>query len=175
MLIPGALPTQNLPSKSIETPKFKERRPLTVVKDTSIDITPDPSIYKNFADLSNRASKWKLKWNYEQFDDKIRFFHLETPYVIVKYEIIVDFTLEFTCIIFGTPLPDDHCLYKKNLRSVKNIRIQDLIDIITQSKLCEGTSVHEDIEPHVVPAKIDIDEPSTSKQSLKFFLITVLF
>ena len=163
MLRPGVLPTQNLPFKSIQTPQFKERRHL---------VNKSKQVYKNFTELSSKSRGWKLKdWCMEILNDKMKFTKMQTPYLVPKHEIIVDISLEFTCLMFGQILPDDHIIYKMNLRSVRNIRIQDLMSNIESYNICHG--LNENIhttDAHVVPSETDIDNPGSSKyNSITFY------
>ena len=170
MLCPGVLPTQNLPVKSIQTPQFKERGHLNIVKDH--EVNGSKLVYKNFTELSSKSRGWKLKdWCIEIFNDKMKFTKMQTPYLVPKHEIIGDISLEFTCLMFGRILPDDHIIYKINLRSVRNIRIQDLLSNIEAYIICNGLNEDDcSTDPHVVPAETDIDDPGSSKyNSITFY------
>ena len=170
MLYPGVLHKQNLPVQSIQTPQFKERRHLNIVKDH--EVNESKQVYKNFTELSSRSRGWKLKdWCMKILDDKMKFTKLQTPYLVPKHEIIVDISIEFTCLMFGCILPDNHLIYKTNLRSDKNIIIQDLISNIEAYSICNG--INEDnptTDPHGVPAETGIDDPGLSKyNSITFY------
>ena len=170
MLRPGVLPIQNLPVKSIQTPQFKERRHLNIVKDH--EVNKSKQVYKNFTELSSKSHGWKLKdWCMEILNEKMKFTKMQTPYLVPKHKIIVDISLEFTCLMFGHILPDDHIIYKINLRSVRNIRIQDLMSNIESYNICNG--LNENIpttDPHVVPSETDIDNLGSSKyNSITFY------
>ena len=45
----------------------------------------------------------------------------EKPYIVPKFEVVVDTTLGFSCLVFGFKFPDDHDIYNHYRRSLTNI------------------------------------------------------
>ena len=52
---------------------------------------------------------------------------MKLPYLLPQYEMVFDDSLGFTLSVFHWLLLDDHELYKKYRRSVKQFSIQQLI------------------------------------------------
>ena len=50
------------------------------------------------------------------------------PFLIPKFEIVVDESLGFTVKVFGAYLVDDHPLYTGNLRSMRSVTISNLVN-----------------------------------------------
>ena len=76
------------------------------------------------------------------------------PFLIPKFEIVVDESLGFTVKVFGAYLVDDHPLYTENLRSMRNVTISNLVNGLEKYKLCDGaiaTELTAKLYHHVVP------------------------
>ena len=76
------------------------------------------------------------------------------PFLIPKFEIVVDESLGFTVKVFGAYLVDDHPLYTENLRSMRNVPISNLVNGLEKYKLCDGviaTELTAKLYHHVVP------------------------
>ena len=139
-----ALPTINLPERSHETPKPKERRQLPkarVVQEDSDNKRKNPC-YKDFKTLENRISKLKLNdWTYAKKDETtISLKYFLQPFITPKYELLIDESLGFTCGVFGFLLPDDHLIYKKYFRSIRNTTVTNILNEILSFKLCDGVT-----------------------------------
>ena len=76
-----------------------------------------------------------------------------------QLELIVDDSLGFTIIAYGWLLPDDHILYTEHLRSMKNIKLSDLVEELTQGYIvCPGieqSEMNSNIIHHVIPKSVD--------------------
>ena len=58
--------------------------------------------------------------------------------LLPKYEIVVGLSMGLSIFVYDWPFPEDHTLYKKIGRSMFNITIRNLIEILGQYKICEG-------------------------------------
>ena len=88
-----------------------------------------PKIYKSLNELHTRALKLKLTgWIIDEAENNVTLSYSEPLlYHIPKYETIIDDGLEFTVIVYGFSLPDDHVLYKKYKRLMGNVTVSNLI------------------------------------------------
>ena len=136
----GVIPTLNLPVKSHQAARSTERRHINLVKDvaTKEDEIKKPE-YKNFQEFSKRVEKLKLhQWNINFLDETVIFKHTQKPFVSSKLEVIVDKSLNFTCIVYGWSLPNNSELYNRHSRSLKNITISLLLQEILSYDICNG-------------------------------------
>lgn len=62
---------------------------------------------------------------------------LVKPFLSLKFEVIIDKCLEFTCADYGILLPDVHEIYKRHRRSVKDITLLYLLMEVSNFKLCD--------------------------------------
>ena len=135
----GALPSSNLPKKSHETRKTPERRHINIVQEREATPTKElaRTTYFNFVDFYSRIRELKLNdWKLEFNDSQVTFKKFTTPYITPNFEVIVDESLEFTCLIFGWLLPDEHEIYKEYRRSVRNHTITELFQQLLTYNLC---------------------------------------
>jgi len=93
---------------------------------------------------------------------------VEDPYLIPKYQVIIDESLEFSCIILNKPLPATHIIYKNHIRSIKKITISHLLKEVSQLKICSGITDKninlDNAYSHNIPLKLNlqIDEQPNS-------------
>ena len=74
--------------------------------------------------------------------------------------MIVTDSLEFTCLVFGWKLPDDHIIYKDFKRSMKNLFIHNLLQKISLFNVCKGIEqeiINSGVLNHVIPFDYDLD------------------
>ena len=154
----NALPTTNFPKKSHNPETTIERR--EIVRHELVTHKPKQYLYENFDELTKRVSLLQLKeWRVTMSQDNIVFEKFLPPCIVPHTKIFVDESLEFTIIIFGWPLPDDHNLYKNYYRSVRNVTISDLIKNIMSLNLCPGVGIKsEGLISHVVPCEVDMQD-----------------
>ena len=123
----GALPTMNLPQKTVETPKFPERR--QIIK-TIIESKKSHFPYKDFPDFTRQLFKRKFgkEWQMDISDEnKLAFKYFSKSYLIPKFQIVIDKSLEFTLATSGWLLPDDHEFYKLIKRAVRNSEMHRIV------------------------------------------------
>ena len=165
----GAIPKLSLPEKSHESRKFAERQHRNIVHEGSNLLSKEKvPLYKSFNEFANRVRKLKLKtsgWHVEELPNKVTFKLIEKPYLVPKFEVVVDETLSYTCAAYGWLLPDDHKLYKSYKRSVRNITISGLLSIFKSTHLCPGADVNsEELLSHCIPCALDLDKTSEHPQ-----------
>ena len=159
----GALPLLNMPQKSHQNVS-KPTRPLrSVVGEASDDHLNKgkTACYKNLPDFCKRvqALKSMREWSVEVEEDRVVFKKTEASLCLPELELIVDDSLGFTIIAYGWLLPDDHILYMEHLRSMKNIKLSDLVEELTQGYIvCPGieqSEMNSNIIHHVIPKSVD--------------------
>lgn len=108
--------------KSNETPKPEPRPEWTSVRDPIKTLSPQVH-YKTFTEFCQRLTKLKSlqNWNIGTFSDKAVLKQVEIPYVLPKFEIVVDDSLEFTVRVYGCYFPENHPVYLDYRRTVRNI------------------------------------------------------
>ena len=134
----GALPTMNLPQKSVEIPKFPERRQI-IKTVTESKKTHFP--YRDFPDFTRQMFKRKFgkEWQMDiSEEDRLTFKYFSKPYLIPKFQIIIGESLEFTLAIYGCLLLDDHEFYKLFKRSVRNSEMHRIFSEVQSYQLCDG-------------------------------------
>ncbi len=170
----GVLPVLNMPIRSYEK-ETKMERPSRVVVTEQV-MTKKHVYYKHFSDFCNRITQLKslTKWNIEKTNDRVVLKQLNPSLLLAEYEIIVDDSLGFTIIILGWLLPEDHFLYTRHLRSVRNITISELINLVKTLTICQGVGDMDallgEVVHHVVPKVFDplMSECTSSFQSLDY-------
>ena len=128
-LLPEAVPTLNLPTKSVEsspvTPrqlikKFEPPSPKT--SQSSSPLTQGSTMSMIYRDLDSLKAKMKnLKltgWVTNVKDEEIWFKHFDLKHVSPKFSLKVDSGLNFSLFVYGWLLCDAHPLYVENKRSL---------------------------------------------------------
>ena len=142
----GAIPYLNLPEKSIPTKVITERSTNSIEKritSNQVDFASKKDApkkcYKDFEDLSKKIKLLKaVGWNIIQHDQIIQLVKYEASYEIPKYEINVDNSLNFTIRVYGWLLPETHEIYVKHFRSIQNITLSRLMQVLDLFKFCDG-------------------------------------
>ena len=154
-----------MPQKSHETRKPKERQARTITKD---DVSAAKQhCYKDFKDLTSRvASLNSLEgWSVHIQEDRMVFIKAENFTVIPMYDITVDMDLAFYISVDGWFLPENHPIYAKNFRSLRNIFISNLVKDVQAYPIFNGMlpiEVSSDLVNHVIPIYQD---PLTEDES----------
>ena len=160
------MPSINPPTKSHETKTFLDRpvhprEPLPVKAQNT-------NFYENLEDLNKRVTKLKIgPWSYRICNDKTYIEVNEAPFLVPKYSIKIDESLNFIVTVYNWPLPDDHNVYINHRQSLRNMFISSLLSGIEDFVMCPGVKLNmESSRLHSIP--IEIDEnlvcPSTSKE-----------
>ena len=61
-------------------------------------------------------------------------------HVLPHFEIFVDTELQFTVNVYMWKVPDDHGIYVKHKRTVRNMTLSNLIISLSLFQLCNGIS-----------------------------------
>ena len=149
-----------MPRKSIETPKFKEREPRTIVRDYKL------INYESLNDFKKKITHLKALqgWNISKGDTEVILTLNSDQYdVVLPYlTIIIDDGLGFTIQIFNWFLPEDHFIYKNNQRNMRNISISNLINTCLQYKLCEG------VQHKIISSSLITNAIPKSREAFKY-------
>ena len=177
-----ALPTENLPKKSFEKQATVRRqlvRNLLPSFSSPVSADPNPTVvvenvYENFDEFVSYCSKWKLSnWNVLFTGGQCFItYNLEnSKFSIPKFEIIVNASLEFTVRLYGWYLPDDHNLYKRHKRSLRNVTLSDFCTSILKFNVCDGISssvIAPNSVIHAIPLKYDEENQVPNKILYRF-------
>ena len=81
------------------------------------------------------------------------------PYIIPKYEVIIDDSLEFTVVVFNWILPENHLIYKNNCRTMRNVTVSQLVHEIQSYNFCTGITDIQSSEllQHSIPKNLDLE------------------
>jgi hypothetical protein len=154
-----ALPLLNMPKRSHETEK-PPSRPARSVVEAFTDMPPRKH-YKNFSELCKRVAALKSLsgWNLKISEDRVILKRIKDSFLLPEVEIIIDDSLGFTIKMYGCYVPENHLLYTKYLRSIRNITVHDLVKEIDCFSLCCGvenvSSLTSQLIHHVIPMAAD--------------------
>ena len=126
----GALPTINMPQKSITTAMpVIPRKPRSIAKDYSQDAEKKRAIYKDFGELCKRVQSLKTLSGYTVniLEDRIESKSYKESLLLPELEVVIDDSLGFTLKVYGFYLPDDHELYSQYFKSVTNTTVANLV------------------------------------------------
>lgn len=155
----GAIPTENMPKKSHETPKPPLRPSKEIVKEVP-SLVESRKYYKGLPDLCKRVKSLKTisEWTVEEGSDRIILKKKKDCFQLPEFEVIIDDSLGFTILVYGWFLLEDHQLYTRKLRSMNNVTVSDLLREIECQLICPGVQPIEfsgQIIPHVIPRTVD--------------------
>lgn len=152
----------NMPQKSHNSRKPLPRAPRSIVKDhvSEEENAKKKLVYKNFDDICKRVPTLKTlsSWNLEELEDRLVVKMLNKQFLLPELELLVDDSLGFSIKVFGWFLPEDHDIYTRNLRSVTNVTVSDLVKDIESHFVCPGvqpTAISRDVIHHVIPKVVD--------------------
>ena len=183
-MITGSVPTENLPTKSHETPQRERRQ---IVRFLPVDSETAPSTsgqyvaephYSDINDLRRQLDQKNIHpWKLEGSDGDIRILLHEETHRVPKYTVAVSSNLEFCIFVFNWPLPDCHYIYKEHKHSLKYLDVVELLEQLENATLCEGLSKDDEVmsvasdptsnpDPspttivrHTIPKAIQTEEP----------------
>nr|XP_047126212.1 uncharacterized protein LOC124807816 [Hydra vulgaris]XP_047126213.1 uncharacterized protein LOC124807816 [Hydra vulgaris]XP_047126214.1 uncharacterized protein LOC124807816 [Hydra vulgaris]XP_047126215.1 uncharacterized protein LOC124807816 [Hydra vulgaris]XP_047126216.1 uncharacterized protein LOC124807816 [Hydra vulgaris]XP_047126217.1 uncharacterized protein LOC124807816 [Hydra vulgaris]XP_047126218.1 uncharacterized protein LOC124807816 [Hydra vulgaris]XP_047126219.1 uncharacterized p len=148
-LIPGTLPSQNLPIKSVQTTSLLKKTRLSTLSITSKkDCNESGKVqnhihyfYKSFQEFVDRVSILKLEsWELVISKDLVKVFKVDNIHLQPQYEVYVQPSLIFTIRSFAWNLPDTHDIYLNYKQSVKNITLSSIIALLSTYSLCQGVA-----------------------------------
>ena len=176
-LVPGSLPTEHLPQKSHATKFPTERQSSVIVSEkrasssnnNNLISPPSPKLcYKSFKDLCERVIFLKLKphWTVNVNDEFVLLKKMLLEFVVPQFEIYIQPTMAFVIRVFAWLLPNNHPLYLEHDKSMDNIFISDLINLLSDYNLCAGVNCFgsNNITPHVIQKAFNIEDTSPTQQ-----------
>jgi len=182
----GAIPTLNLPEKSHpstvpwssppsrSTLMIKKKETATKREQLLLQKEKTSTLcFKSFAEFKTRVNELRLSsgWSISINDNSVEFKLLDDAFILPKYEIFTDFSLEIFIRVYGWMLPQNHYLLAVNQSSFKFISPSNFIRTLNQYKLCNGidaTSVSNsvNISRHIVPKKFSFNSWKTTSDEL---------
>ena len=98
-------------------------------------------MYSTFRELVERSKSLKLcGWSIEYGTNHTFVKKEDSDYMVPKFYINIDDSLEFSISVYGWLLPVEHPLYVKNRRSMRHISISNLIHGLDDLNICNGLS-----------------------------------
>ena len=173
-MVTGSIPTEKLPQKSHDVPT-KTRRTLVRnvlgseenMPSTSSDMMHEfESLeeYPNIEDLRIQLNTevllpWTVETDETTPESQDMHFRLhDGVHNIAKYTVVLNPAMEFTVFAFNWPIPDTHIIYserKRRLRGAEDCKA--LLELVANSKLCDGLPQDEITKSVVVDPTSDID------------------
>ena len=161
----GALPTLNLPQKSVpvltspprSSSSITKREEFCILKETSAP--PPCHVYKDFSEFKLRVLNLKLGdcWNISIQDNLVVATCISVEHILPKFEIFVDQSLSFSLRVYGWMIPEDHEIYVDINRSFFNITFSNFIQQLKQYQLCHGITIpnakSSNVQMHIIPKK----------------------
>ena len=160
-MIPGAIPSLNLPKKSFQSESASRRKlechtESSAASSTSETETVSNRVYKHLDDFKRKVSKVKLSgWSRNEREQDFVIEYFDGKHALPVYSVTVDSGLGFSVAVFGWCLPDDHHVYLEHKRSLFRISISSLCSTIQSMCICPGL-------PKEIPATDHLDAPKHS-------------
>lgn len=152
------------PQKSFQKQPPTPRPLRSIVKEdfeVSDILTEKRHCYKSFHEFCKRAQSLKIiqEWCTQAKEDRMVFRKWnESSVCLPQLELVVDDSLGFTILVYGWLLPDDHILYTKYYRSMRNVTLNELVRKLTESFIiCPGIEqpeLNSNIIHHVINCNI---------------------
>ncbi|XP_057290402.1 uncharacterized protein LOC130613092 [Hydractinia symbiolongicarpus] len=165
-LVPGAIPTINLPIKSFPSSSTCSRPRQSAQSILQKKIEPVENVitdqYKSFTDFISKTQLLKLVgWSFTYTSDCASFACHDAIHSVPKYEIYVDNNLVFTVRVLLWSVPAKHDIYSQSL---KLITITYLTRLIMDLKLCPGLTDHfaGSCLEHCVPKVFNIKDSTSA-------------
>ena len=140
-LLPGAIPTLNLPQKTFETETKPRREIVRLETDAGCSSTSKQSskVYQHLNEFKRKVAAVKLSgWSRKEYEQHFVLEYADTKHALPVYSVTVDSGLGFSVAVFGWFLPDDHELYLEHKRSLFYVTISTLCNTIQSFSVCSG-------------------------------------
>ena len=162
----GALPTLNLPKKSVAVLTSPPRSTSSIQKREECSVSPNSnsmsSVYKDFSDFVQRIVNLKLSdtWDINIQNNLVIATFISADHLLPKFEIFIDQSLSFSLRVYGWMLPKDHEIYGNVNNSFLNITFSNFVHQLKLYNLCHGISIPNtkltnNIQKHVIPKKFN--------------------
>ena len=150
---PGAVPSINLPIKSISTTVAAERSTISIQKrlysssssSTTISVATT-SCYLSFGEFCARIGLLKLPKGWvinKKSDNLVQIYFSDDEHTIPQFEIYVNHNLIYNIRVYNWILPQEHNLVKLYNGSMKNITLSNLISAISVNSICQGITSYK--------------------------------
>ena len=161
----GVVPHVNMPTKSIETTQTTREPP----KEREIVSPVERECYSSLKDLCSRLGLKTLEsWKIEEEADHVTILKPTADYVLPEYLIHIDIALDYLVEVWGWRLPEKSLLYTQNNRSMKNITISNLVNMLQSHTLCLGTDEKYVAEKSVLRHNIAFSSRLSRQMKLPF-------
>ena len=153
----GAIPSLCMPKKSAEIgEKSTARKPRKVIPPPS---TPE-YLFKSMAEVQQSAKKLESSDGCSVVNkaDRCIISVKEESFLLPTYSLVIDDSLGFNISVFGWYLPENHQMYLTHKRSVRNIKIADLLNEVKSFSICPGVTRTDNANNsimHVIPKEFD--------------------
>ena len=153
-VIPGELPTLNLPMKSFQSPPSTPRlsslniitKRLSFQQDINVPLSSSSSStvtspsYKSFAEFKERSLALKLPngWTMNTTSECFVVSFSDGFHMVPKFEFFVSEDLSFILRVFLWKLPANHIIFKNNMQSFKHATLSSFISSLTSFSICPG-------------------------------------
>ena len=140
-LLPGAIPTLNLPQKTFETETKPRREIVRLETDAGCPSTSKQSskVYQHLNEFKHKVAAVKLSgWSKKEYEQHFVLEYADTKHALLVYSVTADSCLGFSVAVFGWFLPDDHELYLEHKRSLFYVTISTLCNTIQSFSVCSG-------------------------------------
>ena len=143
-MVPGSIPTENLPQKTHDAPK-QERR---ILERKQLELPKTPPLPLDITTFIRQLQRKEIDpWQIgKSSNDEVRLEYYDEVHSIPKYTVIVNSALEFSLFVFNWLVPEQNFVYVENKRSVIHLDIVGLLKYIESSKLCEGLEEDADVK-----------------------------
>ena len=137
-LVPGAVPSLELPVKSVPTAPVKTRRELVRHE------LGEPVVYHNLAGFKKRILGVKMTgWSKIENDDGVTFELWNPTFSLPQLTCLVNSGLNYSVAVYHWFLPDNHPIYTEYARSLKHTTISTILSQLEGYEICEGLDNNE--------------------------------
>lgn len=156
-LIPGSLPTLNLPQKSFATCKTTSTRDSASIEKRELYTQEvqqhngmENDKYKSLDEFRTRFEKLQLSVSGEWImrhsrENTIYLEKSDMTYIIPKYQIIIESDLTFNILVYNWLVPKNNKLHETFGSSFKNVTLSVLVNALEKMLICEGVSYQTDV------------------------------
>ena len=150
-LVPGAIPSINLPEKSIPSTSTTAPRRELVRQEPK----PKPS-YSSLEDFKKKVEKLKLTgWTRSVNENNVTFVLWDEIFAVPKLYVKVETSLNFSISAYNWLLPDEHTFFREHKRSVRYSTLSSILSSLQQFQLCSGLPVEESFNSVAVDPSSD--------------------
>ena len=162
-LLPEAVPTLNLPSKSVESRPVLLTPRRVLQKEASATETREVPKYKPLTSFKKRLEKLKLEgWVSEIKEEEVCIKYFDLKHALPKYALKINSGLNYTLFVYEWLLHETNPFYVTNKRSLYHVTLHQLISSFFDNNLCCGLcfplstlSLPANVVLHTIPLHVD--------------------